>query len=66
MLETEQEPEALASLLYYLGVLTLDGKGIINKLKLRIPNLVIRSLYVEKLRDLILPKKSIIKIMSHV
>ena len=56
MLKREQGEKELASLLYYLGVLTLDGKIGIGKLRLRIPNLVIRSLYVEKLRDLLLPK----------
>ncbi|MCP4699175.1 MAG: AAA family ATPase, partial [Gammaproteobacteria bacterium] len=58
MLKHEQGEKELASLLYYLGVLTLDGKTGIGKLKLRIPNLVIRSLYVEKLRELLLPKIS--------
>ncbi len=56
MLKREQTDKELASLLYYLGALTLDGKVGIGKLKLRIPNLVIRSLYVEKLRELLLPK----------
>jgi hypothetical protein len=55
MLEQEQEEEALASLLYYLGVLTQDKVVALGKLQLRIPNLVIRSLYVEKLRKLLLP-----------
>ncbi|SEH08414.1 AAA family ATPase [Candidatus Venteria ishoeyi] len=56
MLLHEQREKELASLLYYLGVLTMDGKVALGKLKLRIPNLVIHSLYVEKLRQLLLPK----------
>ena len=56
MLKHEQREKELASLLYYLGVLTLDGKIGIGETKLRIPNLVIRSLYVEKLRELLLPE----------
>jgi hypothetical protein len=55
MLEEKQEEDALASLLYYLGVLTQDKVVALGKLQLRIPNLVIRSLYVEKLRKLLLP-----------
>ncbi len=58
MLKREQSDTELASLLYYLGVLTLDGKTTFGELKLRIPNLVIRSLYVEKLREVLLPKVS--------
>jgi hypothetical protein len=56
LLKHEQREKELASLLYYLGVLTLDGIVGIGHLKLRIPNLVIRNLYVEKLRELLLPK----------
>ncbi len=55
MLKREQTDKELASLLYYLGVLTLDGKTSFGEIKLRIPNQVIRSLYVEKLRELLLP-----------
>lgn len=45
----------MASLLYYFGVLTLTGQGILGKTILNIPNLVVRSLYVERLRELWLP-----------
>jgi hypothetical protein len=56
LLKSEPHEKELASLLYYLGVLTLDGTTPFGDLKLRIPNLVIRSLYVEKLQELLLPK----------
>jgi len=45
----------MASLLYYFGILTLTGVGILGKSILNIPNLVARSLYVERLRELWLP-----------
>jgi hypothetical protein len=45
----------MASLLYFFGILTLAGEGLLGKLKLRIPNLVARALYVERLRALWLP-----------
>ena len=45
----------MASLLYYFGVLTLTGQGVLGQSILNIPNLVARSLYVERLRELWLP-----------
>ena len=42
----------MASLLYYFGILTLNGIGFLGKSILNIPNLVARSLYVERLRDM--------------
>ena len=45
----------MASLLYYFGILTLTGIGILGKSILNIPNLVTRSLYVERLREMWLP-----------
>ena len=51
---TKDEP-FMASLLYFFGILTLVGEGELGELILRIPNLVARSLYVERLRDLWLP-----------
>jgi hypothetical protein len=47
--------EYLAALLYYLGVLTLDGRTELNEYLLRIPNVVVRELYATRLRDLWLP-----------
>jgi hypothetical protein len=51
----QKDTTFMASLLYYFGVLTLAGRGALGKLLLRIPNLVIRGLYVERLRALLLP-----------
>jgi hypothetical protein len=45
----------MASLLYYFGILTLTGVGVLGKSVLNIPNLVARSLYVERLREMWLP-----------
>jgi hypothetical protein len=45
----------LGSLLYYFGVLTLGGTDELGKLILKIPNLVVRHLYVERLQELLLP-----------
>jgi len=41
---------------FSLVILTLDGEGTLAKLILRIPNLVARGLYVERLRETWLPR----------
>jgi len=60
----------MASLLYYFGVLTLTGVGILGKSILNIPNLVARSLYVERLREMWLPtyedRQTIPRLAEHV
>ena len=55
ILATEQKTSFLASLLYYFGILTLGGRNRQAKLILKIPNLVVRRLYVEHLAALLLP-----------
>ena len=45
----------MASLLYFFGILTLAGLNSFNECQLRIPNLVARGLYVERLRERWLP-----------
>ena len=55
ILATQQRSSFLASLLYYFGILTLAGRDKRAKLILRIPNLVVRRLYVEHLANLLLP-----------
>ncbi len=48
----------ILSLLYFFGVLTLSGRNLFGELQLTIPNLVIRQLYVEQLRALVLPQNA--------
>ncbi|MEK8020434.1 MAG: AAA family ATPase [Candidatus Parabeggiatoa sp.] len=58
MLKTTQSNQFIVSLLYYLGILTLDGATEkLNKLRFKIPNLVVRKLYVEHLLSMLLPKE---------
>lgn len=45
----------MVSLMYFFGVLTITGRGSIGELAFGVPNLVIRRLYVEELRDRTLP-----------
>jgi len=46
----------LGSVLYYFGILTLAGQTDLGELRLTIPNLVVRHLYVERLLELLLPQ----------
>lgn len=55
VLRAVKDQPFMASLLYFYGVLTLAGEGVLAKLVLRIPNLVARGLYVEHLREAWLP-----------
>ena len=45
----------MASLLYYFGILTWVGLTPFNECILKVPNLVAKSLYVERLQELWLP-----------
>ncbi|MDS4068699.1 MAG: hypothetical protein RKO24_03675 [Candidatus Competibacter sp.] len=63
MLTAPRDPDFLASLLYYFGVLTQAGRDEWGALQLTIPNQVIRKLYVERLRDAIL--NSLNPLMNH-
>ena len=56
MLAESNTETFMLSLLYYLGVLTLDGTfSSSGKQLLRIPNLVIQQLYANRLREMLLP-----------
>jgi hypothetical protein len=54
MLHDTRERETVISLLYYFGILTLAGTTGLNKLAMKIPNLVSRSLYIEQMQDIYL------------
>ncbi len=45
----------IVSFLYYFGVLTINGRTEDLELRLCVPNLVIQSLYVERIRRMFLP-----------
>jgi hypothetical protein len=44
-------------LLYYFGILTLNGETDFGELQFKIPNLVVRKLYVERIFEMLLPQK---------
>ena len=56
VLDAVKDQPFMASLLYFFGILTLDGLTPFNECRLRIPNLVARGLYVERLRESWLPQ----------
>ena len=45
----------LGSFLYYFGVLTLAGDTPDLKVRLKVPNLVMKSLYVDRIQKMLLP-----------
>ena len=55
MLTAAKDAPFMASFLYYFGVLTFGGRTSLGHLILRIPNLVARKLYVERVQDMLLP-----------
>ena len=55
LLTVRKDAAFMASLLCYFGVLTLAGRNAYRELQLRIPNLVTRKLYLERLQALLLP-----------
>jgi len=46
----------MASFLYYFGVLTMEGETDRGELSLRVPNLVMRGLYVTRIQRMLLPE----------
>jgi len=46
----------MSSFLYYFGVLTIEDETEDGELILRVPNLVTRSLYVERIQQMLLPE----------
>ncbi len=54
--DTSKDRRFLASLLYYFGILTLNGETDKGNLRLIVPNLVMRKLYVERLQEILLPE----------
>lgn len=55
MLNSVKDQPFMASLLYYFGILTWVGLTPFNECILKVPNLVARSLYLERLQELWLP-----------
>ena len=55
MLTASKDTPFMASLLYYFGVLTLGGISPLGELILKVPNLVVRKLYLEQIQRMLLP-----------
>ncbi len=58
MLNATKDFSFIVSLLYFLGILTLNGETEIGELRFKIPNLVVRKLYVERSFDMLLPTEA--------
>jgi len=55
MLNATKDATFIVSLLYYLGILTFNGETEFGDLRFKIPNLVVRKLYVERIFEMLLP-----------
>ena len=55
VLYARKDTRFMASLLYYFGVLTMGDRSPFGKLFLHIPNMVVRRLYAERIREMLLP-----------
>ena len=56
MLHAPKDDRFMASLLYFLGVLTLGGETPMGKIIMEIPNLTVHGLYLERMREMRLPR----------
>ncbi len=54
--ERSKNNSFLISFLYYFGVLTLAGENSEGEIVLKVPNLVIQGLYVERVQKMLLPE----------
>jgi hypothetical protein len=57
VLAQQKDETFMVSLLYYFGIVTLDGYTEWAKLRFRVPNLVVRGLYVDQLLARVLPTR---------
>ncbi len=53
--DRSKDQKFLASFLYYFGILTLNGETEQGELRLTVPNLVMQQLYVERIKEMLLP-----------
>jgi len=56
ILYAPKDTDFVASLLYYFGILTLGSMTPFGELILTIPNLLIRKLYAERIKEMLLPE----------
>ncbi len=56
LMDTSKDNTFLASFLYYFGVLTIAGDTEDLQVILKVPNLVMKSLYVERIQKMLLPE----------
>jgi hypothetical protein len=54
--DSSKDRRFLVSLLYYFGILTLNGETEQGELRLTVPNLVMQQLSVERLKQMLLPE----------
>ena len=56
MLTAVKDETFMVSLMYYFGILTFSGHAEYGEILLKIPNLVAKRLYIERLQEILLPE----------
>ncbi|CAN2040129.1 hypothetical protein GMMP15_1550020 [Candidatus Magnetomoraceae bacterium gMMP-15] len=56
LIDKSKDKSFMASFLYYFGVLTMEGETEDGELSFKVPNLVMRGLYVERIKEMLLPE----------
>ncbi|MGE0087392.1 MAG: AAA family ATPase [Desulfococcaceae bacterium] len=56
MLNAAKDRTFMLSLLYYFGVMTFAGRGLLGKSVMKIPNLAVKKLYAERIREMWMPE----------
>jgi len=59
LLDHSKDRQFIASYLYYVGALTMSGVTKTGKTALRIPNLLMKSLYIDRIMEILLPDPAI-------
>jgi len=54
LLDQTKDHHFIASYLYYVGALTMSGETMTGELSLKIPNLVMKPLYIDRIRNMLL------------
>jgi hypothetical protein len=55
VLDNSRDKKFLSSFLYYFGILTIAEETLDLQIRLKIPNMVVKSLYAEKLCNILIP-----------
>ena len=59
LLDQTKDRQFIGSYLYYVGALTTAGETVTGKIELKIPNLLMKTLYIDRIMQMLLPDPGI-------